>query len=313
MKSKLIAEYPHPVLFNQNQDYVDCDFSISVDSCNDKGKTIELDMRYNLVSSGLNALVSEGAAKIVLRIICYRTSYRTIVEMIADGVTKVSIPKNKIADTIDFQASIVSTQNNDSYALTEFNPNFFNPSIKFQLRKGDVVAIEPGIKIKLNTVLEKSAAGVVQITSSCDVSQMKICYSTVDEADPALSNYIVIILPESDYQSYYKLRTKKHLKTDIDRFLQASIVLPAITEGISRIRAEETFEPEEGDPVYSGTIWAESIKNALNTLGVEDLSSCTKSDYELANLLLGNVCSDSLNNLMQKVNEWSTIRQEDDF
>ena len=59
-------------------------------------------------------------------------------------------------------------------------------------------------------------------------------------------------------------------------------------------------------------MWAESIKAALINLGIDDLSASTESDFSIANRLLGNVVGDSINNLMQKMIEWSTIRQEDD-
>ena len=41
--------------------------------------------------------------------------------------------------------------------------------------------------------------------------------------------------------------TKKHMKNGIERFLQSAIVLPAITEGVSKIRLEETLAEEDMD------------------------------------------------------------------
>lgn len=112
------------------------------------------------------------------------------------------------------------------------------------------------------------------------------------------------------------MRTKKHFKNGIERFLQSTLILPAITEAISKLRMEEylleNIEDEDYEILYKGTVWADSILKALNNLGIDDLANCTSSDYELANKILGNVAADSLNNLMQKMTEWSTIRQEDD-
>lgn len=72
------------------------------------------------------------------------------------------------------------------------------------------------------------------------------------------------------------------------------------------------MDADEGDPHYRGTVWAESILHALSELGIEELASCEHSDYELANLILGNVVGDAVSNLMQKLTDWSTIRQEDE-
>lgn len=73
------------------------------------------------------------------------------------------------------------------------------------------------------------------------------------------------------------------------------------------------LEPDDIEKHYIGTIWADSILDALyKKTGIDDLSSSDRSDLELANILLGNVEGDSLNNLFQKIKEWSTIRQEDE-
>jgi hypothetical protein len=105
---------------------------------------------------------------------------------------------------------------------------------------------------------------------------------------------------------------KKHLKNGVERFLQASIILPAVTEAISILRREEMIEADEDEPQYRGTVWADSILHALRGIGIEELASCNRSDYELANLILGNVVGDAISNPMQKLTDWSTIRQEDE-
>ena len=85
-----------------------------------------------------------------------------------------------------------------------------------------------------------------------------------------------------------------------------------MTEAIALLRKEELIEADEDEPHYKGTVWADSIMQALANLGVEELATCNRSDFELANLLLGNVVGDSISNLMQKLTDWSTIRQEDE-
>lgn len=94
--------------------------------------------------------------------------------------------------------------------------------------------------------------------------------------------------------------------------MQASIILPAVTEAISILRREELVADDEDDSLYKGTVWADSILHALHGLGIDELASCNRSDYELANLILGNVVGDAVSNLMQKLTDWSTIRQEDE-
>ena len=97
--------------------------------------------------------------------------------------------------------------------------------------------------------------------------------------------------------------------------MQASIVLPAIVEGLGKLRYEEEYEEEPGDEIpvqYNGTLWADSIYKALKERGIEDILTCGKSDYELANLILGNVVGDAISELLYKAKEFSTVRWEGD-
>jgi len=310
MRNKAI-EYPHPVLNEYTNDFIEGGFSIEVVSNNDNGNIIELQFDYSLSCSGVAELLSDGLAKIVLRLTCKETSFRTVYDMELNGITVISIPKKNVANNIYIQAMVVATKNIDRYALKEFNRDYFGDTT-FSLRKGDIIANEPGLKIALDTVLERNMAGIVLINTDSNAKEMKVSYASVEETNPALTNYIFITLPDVEYKNYAKIMTKKHLKNGVERFLQSSIVLPAITEAVSKLRMEEMLQEDCVDCHYRGTLWADSIHEALINLGIDDLASNTQSDYEIANKLLGNVVFDSISNLMQKMMEWSTIRQEDD-
>lgn len=310
MRNKVI-EYPHPVLTEYMNDFPECSFSIEITSHGDNGKDLELEIQSSLICPGILDMITKGIAKICVRIYCHRTIYRTVKDLSIEKSTIITIPKKLVSEALELQGLIVATQNVDNYNLNEFNNEYFG-GLTFKLRKGAIIANEPGLKIKLNSIYEKNVSGIVQVTGSSTISEMKVHYSSTEETDPALSNYIVITLPNNEYKTYVKLRTKKHLKNDIDRFLQSAIILPAITEAISLLRREEEIELTEDDPHYKGTIWADSIIHALAKLGVEELATSPRTNYELANMLLGNVVNDSINNLMQKLIDWSTIQQEDE-
>lgn len=314
MRNKAI-EYPHPVLNEYTNDFQDSEFSIEVVNHNDNGNSLTIEIGCSLKCEGIKKMITAGIAKIVLRLTCFRTSYRVTYDLNLDSTSIIDISKKLVSDVIDLQAMIVVNHNYDTYELFEFNKNYFGTQ-QFHLRKGDVIANEPGIKIKLDTVLEKNMAGVVLIAVDPDISEMKVNYATIKEDNPKLTDYIIITLPDTEYTSYAKLRTKKHLKNGIERFLQSSLILPAITEAIAKLRHEdyiiENYDDDEYEILYKGTIWADSILRALSNLGIDDLANCRDSDFELANKILGNVVGDSINNLMQKMTDWSTIRQEDD-
>lgn len=306
------TQYPCPVLNEYLKDFEGSKFEICDPTFEEKSDSIILHLSYELVCPGMEALIADGYAKVIVRLTCFRTSYRDVFELKSSEGNEVVINKKLVTDSIDIQGIIVATQAYNGYKLDEFNKNYFG-DIPFTLRKGDVVANEPGMKIKLNTVLEKTAAGVVQIAGDPTIEVMKTRYAFLEETDPLYSNYITVLLPQKEFDTYKKLTKKKHLKYGIERFLQSSLIFPAIVEAISLIKDEELSNPEDIENHYLGTVWADSLIAALAKNGFNDVTATQKTSVELANLILGDVISDSINDLMQKMTDWSTIRQEEDI
>jgi hypothetical protein len=311
MRNKAI-EYPHPVLNEYTRDYLNGRFAIDVLSHTDNGSEMIIELECQIDCDGLIRTIAAGDAKAIIRLTCYRTSLREMYDLNPSGSTIIRIAKKNVTDSIDLQAMIVATRELNKFRLPEFNSDYFG-SFEFKIRKGYVLANEPGIKIKLNTMLEKNMAGIVQVRGDRNSTDMSVHFAEITEERPDLTDYIVITLPDMDYKNYARMMTKKHLKNGVERFVQASVILPAITEAVGKLRTEETTVGDDGDTVthYKGTVWADSIYAALVRYGISDLSQNQMSDYEIANILLGNVASDSISNLMQKLTEWSTLREED--
>ena len=301
-------EYPHPVLSQETKDFIDSRFEVNYICHSDNGSEISICLETILECDGLVKLVASGEAKVIARLSCNRTSFRKTYDLKASGETNIGIPKRMIAGDIAIQGMIVAAKNIDHYSLKEFNPEYFG-STEFNILKGFLLASEPGFEIKLTTILEKNMAGIVLVRGDKNTDEMSVYYPEIDEANPELMDYIMITLPDADYVNYGKLMTKKHLKNGTDRFLHASVILPAITEGITKLKFEE--EEEEPSTSYKGTVWADSIYNALETHGISDLANCNKSSYQLANMLLGNAIRDALSNIVQKSTDWATIKEED--
>ena len=306
------TEYPRPVLNEYLRDFVESRFEICDPIIEETSSHLILHLSYELVCPGLEKLIADGYAKVLVRITCNRTFYREVMDLKPGETAEVKIEKRKVTESLYIQGIIVSTQSFSNYKLEEFNKRYFG-NVPFNIRKGDVLANEPGLDIKLNTILEKNAAGIVQIGVDPTISSMKVTYGSLEETDPKLTNYIVVWLPDKEYALYSSLTNKRHLKFGIERFLHASLVLPAVVEAISLLKREEELDESEVEVHYIGTIWANSILDALKKNGVEELLSTTKTDVELANLILGDVVSDALNDLMKKMNDWSKPRHEEDI
>lgn len=306
------TEYPRPVLNEYLRDFVESRFEICDPVIEETDDFLTFHISYELECPGLEELIRNGMAKVIVRITCNRTMYRDVKDLLPESSAEVKIDKRKVTESLYVQGMIVATRPFENYRLDEFNKKYFG-NIPFNIRKGDVLANEPGMDIKLNTILESNAAGIVQIGVDPSITSLKVTYGSLEETEPQLTDYIVVWLPEKEYKVYSDLTNKRHLKFGVERFLHASLFLPAIVEAISLIKAEEEMEENDIEVHYIGTVWANSVFNALKKNGIEDLSSTTKTNVELANLILGDVVSDSLTDLMKKMNDWSKPRHEEDI
>lgn len=304
-------EYPHPVLSSYTNDYCDSFFEIEVLEHDDNGSDISLKIRCNLKCAGLDTFLQQGSIAAILRVICERALFRKAYNLSVGNDTIIKIPKSLIKDEFSLHAMLVATTAINNFHLDEFNNDYFGTSY-FSLRKGDILAEAPLVRLHLNTVVQPEPTGIVYVRLDKNATIPSVHFASREDEDPTKTDYIYISLPNDEHINYVKLTQKKHLKIGVERFVQCSIIMPAIIEAITLIRTELQEEDDEDKNVhYVGTVWAESIQNGLKKFGI-DLEDSDKSSYELANLLLGNVISDSISNLYQKMTEWSNLRQEDD-
>lgn len=312
MATKAI-DFPHPVLNDYTKDFIDSSFSMNITCDREDAQYIYLKVETILQCTGLLQMVHDGDAKIFVRVTCYRTCLRTVYEVNADNITEIRIAKREVCDEISIQGYIVATSDYNIYSLAEFNQNYF-ANTNFKLKKGNIIASEPGYTIKLDTILEKNTSGVVSITYDANATLARVNFANIENTDTLSPGYITIVLPGDEFEKYRELKNKKYLKTGVVRFMQAAIVFPAIVEAIGKLRFEEAVEDEddEQDIHYKGTIWADSIYNALKLKGIEDIVNSNRSDYELANMILGNIVGGAISNILYKAKQWSTASLEDD-
>lgn len=296
MNTKEKVEYPFPVLSEDTNDYPGCGFDIQDLHCDDKGSEIVIALKCQINCDGLMGLVNSGDAKITLRLMCLRTSQRKTYHLKPSGTTVIKIPKQNVADVISLQALVVATRDLKKIRLPELNKKIFRKR-EFNIPQAGKLSLSPEYCIKLDTLPQKDIPSIVHVRSDDKATVMKVHFPDNREEDPELSDYIVITLPTPDYKNFAKM-IKKHRKNGVERGAEATLLLSVIAEAVGKLR-----EDIDGDGVYSGTLWAESMLNALNKNGIQDLSENPMTNSEIANLLLGNVISDSLSSMTQKMNE----------
>lgn len=305
-------DFPHPVLNEFSDDYQDSSFSVEVSSNSDNGADLIIELDCKLHCDGLLDLLKEEKAMALIRLICPRTSFRRTYPLKVNGKTQIAINKSRIAEQFSLQGIIVATKDISPFSLPQFNRELFG-STTFCLKKGAVLADEPEIWVRLDTLIEPNVGGIVQVKCGASDSSIKVTFPDDNDVNPETRDYIYITLPKELYKIYHEINHKRFLKTGVERFIQASVILPALVEGISKLRIEEeTMDNEEGsDTNYRETIWGASIYASLQKRGINELNGEERSDYELANLLLGDVVNDALSNLKTKATEWSRAQWED--
>ena len=131
------TEYPHPVLNEYLKDFVGGKFELNDPTFEETSDDILLKLSYTLECPGLEKYIADGFAKVVIRVTCFRTSYREIFALTPNAITEVAISKKMVAESLDIEGLIIANQASDDYQMEEFNKNYFG-GLSFIIRKGDV-------------------------------------------------------------------------------------------------------------------------------------------------------------------------------
>lgn len=90
IKNKL---YPHPVLRENNDDYIDSYFEMDLDYERDI-KLLKLKVNFKLKNEQLEKMIEEEKLQFLVHIECPKTSYRKIIATNEKSVTHVIKDKN---------------------------------------------------------------------------------------------------------------------------------------------------------------------------------------------------------------------------
>lgn len=276
-------DFPHPVLFEGNEDYVNSSFEIVVVDESNNPDFFTLSVEYCLDSIGLKELVKTKRASVVIRVESPSASYRTLC-IYTNNETKmmINIRRNDVAKELILKGFVVANECIENFLLDEHNREYFNTP--FSIDKGDVLAYEPGRKIYLDdSELEKPISSIITIAENNETSD----HVLVDLND---DKKIKVLLDKDTYSAYWTLRVKPELK----KYLAGLVVLPAVCEAIEKLKINL---PDEEDQLLSDKIWYRVIKKKLNEKNYDDDDIQHESTLKMANTLLGNVVNNSLGSL----------------
>lgn len=135
--------YPHPVLSSLNEDYIDSSFDISIvdDAIEETDNKATIKVTYILDCPGLQSLINEGKAKVVIYVESVIAEFRQMFAFSrAEKNLSIEIRKDELNRSMLLRGYIIADTNIDSFVLDEHNKKMFG-IVPFSLRRGDIMGI----------------------------------------------------------------------------------------------------------------------------------------------------------------------------
>lgn len=284
---KNLNNFPNPVLINNNMDYNNSTFDILLENSIIDNDLLKLNLSYEIKCSSLVEFIKEKRAKVIIKIQSVGTPYREIFEFNVETEITINIKKNDLAKKISIEGYVIASDNIKDFHPKELNELFFK-SQTFDIRKGDILAFHPGYSLPLDSSeLEGPVSSIFQIIKREDMKE------SIDVILDTSTEKVNINLNKTTYESYMKLRTQKIL----DKYLAATIVLPALTEALFYIASDEQ-NPDKSSG-YEDKRWYRQIKSKIKD---KKLSFEGKSITLIASSLLGEIVSTALIDFEETLN-----------
>lgn len=284
IKNKL---YPHPVLRENNDDYINSSFEMDLSYERDI-KRLKLNINFKLNNKTLEKMLLDEKVEYVVHIECPKTSYRRIITT-TEKILSENLKDENILGKIQVTSFIVVKENILNYENESFNPDYFG--MKFNLEKGTILAIGDSYKIDVDK--EKESLGNVP-------SIFTICKKmTTDEIGINIEynmDKIRIDLNISDYEKYTQLVSTSTQFIDV---INSSLIFPILVYVFEKLK-NEFDEIEEND--YR---WFKALKNIFEKYGYRFNQELFENEtsLQLAQKVLDFPFSKSLNALQLGVDE----------
>lgn len=284
IKNKL---YPHPVLRENNDDYINSSFEMDLSYERDI-KRLKLNINFKLNNKTLEKMLLDEKVEYVVHIECPKTSYRRIITT-TEKILSENLKDENILGKIQVTSFIVVKENILNYENESFNSDYFG--MKFNLEKGTILAIGDSYKIDVDK--EKESLGNVP-------SIFIICKKmTTDEIGINIEynmDKIRIDLNISDYEKYTQLVSTSTQFIDV---INSSLIFPILVYVFEKLK-NEFDEIEEND--YR---WFKALKNIFEKYGYRFNQELFENEtsLQLAQKVLDFPFSKSLNALQLGVDE----------
>lgn len=274
--------FPHPVLWDKNDDFKTSSFDCSFELKRDIKKFI-INYEYILDNDELIELINQNKIEFVLHIESPGCFYRDI-KASRNFNNSLSIYDKNIIDKVKLCPFIVAKENIRKYYNSDFNDDY--DQLNFEVCKGTILAIGPEYLFEV----EKDHEDLSKVSSIFTIYRKE----TLDKTpfDVELNDHKIRIgFNITDYQNYYLAAQNKI------NIVNSFLIFPVLVFIFERLKNDlEDYEDYRWFKALSNIF----IKQDLN-LNYDLLES--RTSIELAQCLMDNPISKSLSNLLDEIEQ----------
>ncbi|MEK4715718.1 hypothetical protein [Sporosarcina sp. FSL K6-5500] len=261
---KINTSYPYPVLYIENDDYVESTFTTQY-VLNESFGQVEICTEFQLKNDVIKRYIEEGSFSYLLRIECPQTSFRKAYEIITES-HEISIPSNLLRGKIEIYSFIIAKEKVENYENDCLNEWYLDTVLTFE--KGNLIAIGEAIEIQLfeDNMELMDLPSIVTVRKSLKGEYMDV---------ELHSNTITISLPQFEYNQY-----ASNANSRIKHTILSMVIVPSLVYVFSRI--------QEGGEDLEEYVWYQVLEKIFekNNYRLADVGTDRLSALQAAQLVL---------------------------
>ncbi|GGA80152.1 hypothetical protein [Ornithinibacillus halotolerans] len=261
---KINTSYPYPVLFMNNDDYLNSSFNSSIEVQESFGE-VRIQVRFELDNDGINSLIEDKRATYLVHIECGQTSYRNAFSSF-NKILDIAIPSELLRGKVEIHSFITANERIEDYTNDKLNEWYADSLITFE--KGNILAIGEAIETTLyedNTEL-LNLPSIVKVIKSHRNEFMEV---------EIQSDTITVALPTYEYNQY-----ATNAKSRLKQTILSNVILPSLVYVFSKIN-------DNRDDLAEYT-WYQVLEKIFdeNNLRIEDVGTDALSSLKAAQMVL---------------------------
>lgn len=276
---KINASYPYPVLYMNNDDYVNSSFETRMEVEESFGE-VKITIKIDLANVGIKKLIASEQCAYALHIECGRTSYRQVYESFKETM-EVSIKDENLRGKVTIHSFVVAKVKIENYTNYQLNDWFKDIPITFE--KGNMLAIGNAIEVTLfeDNMEMLNLPSIINITKSERKEFMEVELNT---------DFIMISLPAYEYDQY-ATNANSRLKNTII----AAVILPSLIHVFTEMHQSND---------YVDYTWYQVLEKifAENNVSIHDVGSDALPALRAAQMILRKPLKTSFNEI-EKFNQ----------